>query len=150
RSGRRVADLGRHAEAPMGDGARLVVPRTEWRFAMTTAQWHRVRALFEEALDRPDARGWINGVASDDPDVAAEALSLFDHHTRAGAFLTRPIADRVADLLDEDTHIEPGSVIGSYTVSREIGRGGTGRVYQATDTRLKRQVALKVLRSSLT
>jgi tRNA A-37 threonylcarbamoyl transferase component Bud32 len=117
---------------------------------MTTAQWHRVRALFEEALDRPDARGWINGAAGDDPEVAAEALSLFEHHTRAGAFLTRPIADRVADLLDEDTHVEPGSLIGSYTVIREIGRGGTGRVYQATDARLKRQVALKVLRPSLT
>ena len=35
--------------------------------------------------------------------------------------------------------------IGSYDVTALIGEGGIGQVYQATDTKLNRQVALKIL-----
>jgi serine/threonine-protein kinase len=36
-----------------------------------------------------------------------------------------------------------GSRLGHYDVTALIGEGGMGQVYQATDTKLKRQVALK-------
>src|ERR671937_601351 len=42
-----------------------------------------------------------------------------------------------------------GVRLGPYEVSAEIGAGGMGEVYRATDTRLKRQVAIKVLPESL-
>ena len=35
--------------------------------------------------------------------------------------------------------------IGCYNVTALIGEGGMGQVYQATDTKLNRQVALKIL-----
>ena len=35
--------------------------------------------------------------------------------------------------------------IGSYDVTALIGEGGMGQVYQATDTKLNWQVALKIL-----
>ncbi len=41
--------------------------------------------------------------------------------------------------------LEPGTTLGPYTVTAKIGEGGVGEVYRATDTKLNRQVALKVL-----
>lgn len=41
--------------------------------------------------------------------------------------------------------LQPGTKVGSYTLSREIGRGGMGEVYLARDENLDRSVALKVL-----
>ena len=38
-----------------------------------------------------------------------------------------------------------GSRLGHYNVTALIGEGGMGQVYQATDTRLDRTVAIKVL-----
>lgn len=41
--------------------------------------------------------------------------------------------------------LSPGSRLGSYEVTAKIGQGGMGEVYKATDTRLDRTVAIKVL-----
>ena len=42
-----------------------------------------------------------------------------------------------------------GSRLGHYDVIALIGEGGMGQVYQATDTKLKRQVALKMANRDL-
>ena len=41
--------------------------------------------------------------------------------------------------------LQVGSRLGHYDVTALIGEGGMGQVYQVTDTKLKRQVALKIL-----
>ena len=39
--------------------------------------------------------------------------------------------------------------LGAYEVAAQIGEGGMGQVFRATDTKLKRQVAIKILPPAL-
>src|SRR5438445_9610788 len=41
--------------------------------------------------------------------------------------------------------LSPGTRLGPYEIVAQIGAGGMGEVYRASDTRLSRQVALKVI-----
>ena len=41
--------------------------------------------------------------------------------------------------------LTPGTRLGVYDITAQIGAGGMGQVFRATDTKLKRQVAIKIL-----
>ena len=43
----------------------------------------------------------------------------------------------------------PGTRLGVYEVEAQIGEGGMGQVFRAIDTKLKRQVAIKILPPSV-
>ena len=45
--------------------------------------------------------------------------------------------------------LTPGTRLGIYEVNTQIGAGGMGEVYRATDSNLKRSVAIKVLPASM-
>ena len=45
--------------------------------------------------------------------------------------------------------LTPGTTLGPYQITGSLGAGGMGEVYSATDTRLDRTVAIKVLPAEL-
>ena len=54
----------------------------------------------------------------------------------------------MAELARGDDLLEPGALVGGYRIERELGGGGSGTVYAAEEPRIKKRVAIKVLRRS--
>jgi len=106
---------------------------------MTPEQWQRVKRVLAEALERvPEQRSAYLDLACTDPDVRSEVETLIAAHEREDGGLLDQKPRRAGSLQD-------GAKLGSYTITALIGSGGMGEVYRAHDTKLKRDVAIKVL-----
>jgi serine/threonine protein kinase len=67
----------------------------------------------------------------------------------AASGLTYSSAPPLTRIIPYELALIPGTRLGPYEVASQIGVGGMGEVYRATDTNLKRSVAIKVLPASV-
>ena len=119
----------------------------------TPEQWERIKALFEAALQQPSSkRAAFLARLCPEPDLRRQVEKLLADHEEAGSFLSDPILGR---RTPKASRIEPqammsGEIIDSrFKITRMIGRGGMGEIYEAEDIKLRRRVALKFLPEDL-
>ena len=119
---------------------------------MADEKWQKVRAVFDDALRRqPEERHkFIHGSCDGDQTLIAEVESLLSALASADSFMETPAIAQVAGIVEAATNqLQPGMRFGHYEIIRLISKGGMGEVYLATDKKLDRQVAVKILNEKL-
>ena len=117
---------------------------------MKAERWRRVEELFHETLDQPpEARdGWLTAACADDLELRREVESLLaagEHTARVEQAVRGGFELAVSTLPDEAPER-----IGPYRILREVGRGGTGIVYEAErEGEVRQRVAVKVIKRGM-
>jgi serine/threonine protein kinase len=87
-------------------------------------------------------------VCDGDDDLRQRVASLLREKTSAANILDQPVWDAARNLIEQTGRqkLALGSQLGPYRIEAPVGSGGMGEVFLAHDTRLRRTVAIKVLR----
>jgi serine/threonine-protein kinase len=102
---------------------------------MTPQRWREIEEGYHEAMKLTDATERAAYLAQLDPAIRAEVEELLAQKSQDSPL------DHRSSLFEALT---PGAMLGHYRIEQSIGSGGMGEVYRATDTKLRRSVAIKV------
>ena len=119
---------------------------------MTPERWKRVEELYHAAQVRaPGERvAFLDRECSDDPGLRKEVASLLDERVSDDGFLARPAAMSAQSMADVAAVMMTGQRLGAYHLQSLLGAGGMGEVYRSHDTKLGRDVAIKILPTAFT
>jgi eukaryotic-like serine/threonine-protein kinase len=125
----------------------------------TVSRTQRVRALFGEALRVSEAeRGaFLDRACEGDAELRREVAELLELDGAASTSTDTVLGDAsgaqwLAAELHGDHADEPEPMprtIGPYSVERELGRGGMGVVYEASQREPSRRVAIKIMNTQV-
>ena len=113
---------------------------------VTPERWSQVVRIYELVLEQdPSARDtFLSRACGEDEALRREIESLLSQDD-SSMVLDRPVWAIAAPLFEDGAALQPGATLGPYRIEGPLGAGGMGQVFRATDTRLNRRVAIKVL-----